>query len=180
MRHTLIPPQERVIVHREYHTRATVVLFAGLSLAVVIGIISMLPGFISAWAADIAAGARVISARSKNDSDNLSRVEVELSADKKILAVLVAGNAGSRASDAVRIITDVRSNVSIFSFKLERSGTSTVTATIQGVAPTRASLLSFKSRLESLSSGARVDLPIEALKESTNVQFSLRTIQNLP
>ena len=58
--------------------------------------------------------------------------------------------------------------------------TSTAVIVMQGVAPTRESLVAFKTRLEGLSPGNQIDLPISGFARSKDLPFSLKVLHHLP
>ena len=51
---------------------------------------------------------------------------------------------------------------------------------VQGIAPTREALVSYKNRLEGLTIGNKVELPISELAKSKDIRFSLRFTRTLP
>jgi hypothetical protein len=180
MRHTLIPIQDRLRIHREYHTRLLIVAASVLSVAVVLGAVGLAPAYLSAWSANSAALASLAAARGSKTDSGLSGVENSLNGDQKLLAALAAGTGGSKLSVVIQSIAAVRSSVRIYSLDVSRQGDSTVVATLNGQSPTRDDLLAFKSRLEAIATSTTVDLPLSELAKSTDVYFSMKITQNNP
>jgi hypothetical protein len=73
----------------------------------------------------------------------------------------------------------MRGSLKFTSFSVMKVATSTYNITIQGLAPTRNSLLTFKTNFENLAPGNKVDLPVSTLAKSTNINFSLQLKQEL-
>ncbi len=150
-----------------------------LAVTVAIGAVALLPADIRARAADRTALQAVSVSKKNNNLAELDQAERELAQGTTLLAALGNDAAQARFSDVVRSIVSMHSPVIVFSFNLSRLSTSSIEATLQGVAPTRDDLLAFKARLEGLAPGARVDLPISTLAKNTNVQFSLKLTEQL-
>ena len=166
-------------MHREYYLRATIVSICALAMAVAVGAVALLPADIRAHAADSAALLAVTTAKNSNAQSDLTVAEDQLSQSNALITALNAGGSQVRFSAVVRAIVAAHSPVQISSFAVNRQGTSTIAVTLQGMAPTRDELLAFKARLEALSPGATVDLPIATLAKNANVPFSLRLTENL-
>ena len=107
-------------------------------------------------------------------------VKAELSADGALVSLLAAGHGAPRISDVVRQISLVRSAITISSLSVDRQGTSSIVAVLGGVALTRDELISFRGRLENLAPGASVDLPIDELAKSPDIDVSIRFAARLP
>lgn len=174
MRHTLIPAQERAAIHSEYHVRVAIVLISTVAVAVAVGIVALFPAYMSALAAEGQARADIQALRSNSEAEGLSKIETELAADKKLITALAKGSQKSQISELVRLVVATRGPVTISSFTADRQGTSTAQLVLKGVAPARADLLAFKSRLEALAVGTKADLPISDLKKSVNLPFSIK------
>jgi hypothetical protein len=155
------------------------VLLLALVASVVIGAGVLFPAFMMAWSADRAVSGDVAVAKSERSKGNLANIEHELSSDESLIGVLSDDAGAARFSDIIRSIVAESSSVSITSLDLARQATSTIVATISGTASTRDDLLSWKSRLEKLTPGATVDLPIDDLKDSADIAFSIRFTEYL-
>ncbi len=178
MRHTLLPHAEKQILRKEYRVRASIVLAFALSVAGLIGIASLMPAF-----------ARTVSERrlvdsliqqKRSDAAMDATLERELAAGQSLLDDLQEGLTATDISGIVQSIAAARKDVSIRSFSVSRVATGTIEAIIQGVAPTRDSLLAFKSRLESLNAGNKADLPLSTLVASKHIPYSIRLTELPP
>ncbi len=166
-------------MHREYLSRVAVVSLCMLSAAVMLGVAALFPADTRARLADKAAVDSADRASRAAGSADLAAAETDLNASKSILAALSADADKPRLSDAVRAISVGHSPIMISSMSFARQGTSTLTISIDGIAPTRSDLLAWKGRLEALAPGATVELPIATLAKSTDVNFSIRLTANL-
>lgn len=166
-------------MHREYFLRATIVFLCVLTGAVVVGMAALFPADIRARLANGEALKAISTAKKSNSLANLDDAEKRLSQTNALLTALGAGSSQVRFSSVIRSIVDIRSSVVLSSFSMSREGTTTVSVTLQGVAPTRNDLLAFKGRLEALSPGSTVDLPISILAKNTDVHFSLKLTEHL-
>ena len=178
MYHTLLPEPEHLVLHREYHVRLAAALCLALASALVVGICALFPAFLRASVAERGALDTVAAAKVIGNSADAS--SAELSADGKLLSAAASGRGAPRFSDAVSGIIGARSHIALTSVSLDRAGSSTISAVLSGVAPTRDELISFKSQLQDLSPGADVDLPIDELAKSSDIQFSMRFTEQLP
>ena len=174
MRHTLIPTNLKKALRHEYHIRALVVLLFMLSVSGIIGIVSMMPAFVYV----------------KTESDNISKtlsalqksagnidgknIDNDAAKQDNILALFNDQSKGkTNNSTIIDSIISVRGNVRITSLAISRTGSTTIVVTIQGVAPTRDSLINFKNQLATVTPGNKIDLPISALAKSKDIQYSL-------
>ena len=114
------------------------------------------------------------------DSESLTKIENELSADGALLSVLEKGVGSTPLSIVIGDLSSMRGPVRLDSFYASRTSTSTISIVIQGISPTRDDLLSFKGRLESRSPGISVDLPISELAKSSNITFSMKVTEPIP
>ncbi|MDB5238765.1 MAG: hypothetical protein JWO00_100 [Candidatus Parcubacteria bacterium] len=166
-------------MHREYYMRLAIVSVCALAVAVTAGAIALFPADIRARAADNAALQAVAAARKNSGLSDLNQAEQQLSQGRTLLAALQTDASQARFSAVIRSIVNIHSPVMISSFAMGRAGSSTVDVTLQGIAPTRNDLLAFKGRLEALSPGSTVDLPISTLAKNANISFSLKLTEPL-
>jgi len=180
MRYTLIPDKYRTLLHREYHIRAISIFLLALAVAFAIGACSLFPAFMTAWLADMGGSAALVAAKDGQGATSLADIKHELVSDAALVAMVSANAVTTKPSDIIGSIIAGSSAVSITSLDLNRQASSTVVATITGTASTRDDLLSWKSELEKVSPGAAVDLPIEELAKSDDIQFSIKLTEQLP
>jgi hypothetical protein len=82
-------------------------------------------------------------------------------------------------SDLIAGLINMRGTLKFTGFSVAKSGTTTYSINLQGIAPTRNSLLSFKSNFENLAPGNKVELPVSELAKSSNINFSLQLKQEI-
>lgn len=178
MRHTLIPTDLRKSLRHEYHMRTGVVLLFMLSIASVIGIVSLLPSFVYITSEKTSGERSLSSLRDVNKEKTGAESIGEL---KKQADTLALFNDQSKSkisySSIIESILGVRGAVELNSLSVSRTGTTTTVIVLRGIAPSRDSLVVFKGRLESAMSGNKVDLPVSALAKSKDIQFSI-TVTN--
>jgi len=145
-----------------------------ISFAIVVGIVSMLPAFIHVRYEKLSVEQTLapLEAAIKSATSTVSLADVKKQAD--ILAMFNDDLKGKiDYSYVIGNVVDVRGPVKITSIAVSKVSTTTVTVSIQGIAPNREALLTFKSRLENAAVGNRVELPISQLAKSSNIPFSL-------
>jgi hypothetical protein len=180
MRHTLLPLQERQSLRKEYRIRAVIVLLFMLSISGFIGIIALFPSFIRAYSEEDAAISKIVSLETGKNSAENKALEDSVALSEKLLASLENGMSGFKASAVINGIIGMRGPLRLTSIAITRTSTTTVSAIVQGIAPTRNSLLSFKTRFEAAAPGNKADLPVSQLGKSSDLQFSLQLTEQLP
>lgn len=179
MRHTLVPANERKALRWEYRIRLIVVYLFFASLVGLVGVGALFPAFMHARQAEQAQLNLVEQLKQKHKSTGYTAVEDALRKDQKIVSFLNT-SVPIRMSALAQSIISLRENVRLTSFNFTPVGTTTVTVSLLGKAPTRNDLLSFKSRLENNLPGSKVELPIGVLAKSTNIDFTLEVKYKLP
>ncbi len=179
MRHTFLPNSERTQIYREYSVRVVAIFSVAIAVAVAVGAAALFPAFMRASTVERSALDAIAAGKAGSPSD-AQVMQDELSADGKLLAALSGSRSASRLSNALRQIALVRSRVSLSAISVARADAGSVDAVLQGTAPTRDELLSFKARLEGIAPGAVVDLPLSQLAQSTDISFSLHLTAKLP
>lgn len=154
--------------------RLLIVAASILSVAVIVGVAGLMPAYVSAWSADNIALSNLAAEKGIKADSGLSDIQKQLNSDQKLLTAVSSGVGKADLSGLIQRVTSVRSTVQIDSFSVSRQTDSSVAMTINGQAPTRADLLSFKSRLEALATSTTVVLPIDELAKSTDVPFTMR------
>lgn len=174
MLHTLLPINERKTLRREYRIRALIVLCFTLSVAGVIGIVSLFPSFIRATIE--ARGNEKALAAFKRDKDDsgLTTIEHNLSQYQALLTTLQAPPLRSRFSDLIPGLVSLRGPIRITSISVSKGQGTDSTVSLQIFAATRDDLLALKSRFEQVVSGNRINLPISALAKSTDIAVTLQ------
>ena len=178
MRHTLIPQNLKKSLRHEYRLRAIVVSLFMLSLAFVIGIISMFPTFVILRSEKNVADKALSSQQNIIGNHDNNTVGDELKKQTNTLALFNEQVGGkTENSRIIEDIVEVRKNVSITSLAISRPASTTMVVMIQGIAPTRDSLIVFKNSLVALNKGNSVDMPISGFTKSKDIPFSL-TLKN--
>jgi hypothetical protein len=150
-----------------------------LSIAGVIGIVSLLPAFVHATLEERSAERVLAPLRLASDTGSTTETTVEVSRQANMLAIFNDSSGGKTDySYIVKSIVGVRGVINIYSIAVSRTSTSTIVAFVQGTAANREALLAFKGRLESAVLGNKVDLPVSQLAKSSNIQFSLSVRNN--
>ena len=108
MRHTFTPKSQRALLDREYRARAAATLAIAMASAAVIGIVSLLPAFISVSATEKSA-LETIAADKTGSSTDAEATQSELSAAGSLVSLLSSNRGAPRLSDAIRQISSVRS-----------------------------------------------------------------------
>ena len=179
MRHTLLPLQEKIVLRREYRFRAVIVLLLLISAAGFIGIISLFPSFIKASYEEKTSEMDVNLLKVEKNKQGLNTLEENISLSKKLLAHFDNEIFQIKTTAIINNLIAIKDTLRITSISISRSTPNTATIIIQGIAPTRNSLLAFKTKFESALPGNKVDLPVSQLGKSTNLQFSLKLTETL-
>lgn len=180
MRHSFLPIQEQDTLKRIYHIHVTIVALFLVSVVGLIGIVSLFPAYISTYTEEHSQLAAVTSLKEDKDTSESSRIQRELQADSAKITVLSKTSSIVRPSAVVTRLVEVRGPVRISSIVLSDISSTTAVVVMQGVAPTRESLVLFKTRLEGLSPGNKVELPISGFARSKDLPFSIKVSHNLP
>ena len=178
MRHTLLPLPERIILRREYRVRSLIVFSFTVSLAAFIGIAALFPAFIKASETVQAAEDQASATTKSTDGANLKDFQTNMLRSLALLEVLSSDN-GPRLSDIVNGIVALRGDLKFDSITVNLVSSTTAGVSLDGVAPTRDSLLRFKSDFESGPSGNKVDLPVSELAKSSNIRFSIQLTEKI-
>jgi hypothetical protein len=150
------------------------------SSALVAGSILLLPAYLRArWEEDKQINAAAELGKSKIEQGT-EAIENEMLTDSTAIAVLDKSLKDERPSVLVERVASLRENIRLTSFSYSGLSTTTAELTVQGVAPTRDSLLSFKSRVESMANNVRADLPISELAKGADIPFSMQIICSIP
>jgi len=179
MRHTLLPLQERIVLRREYYIRINIVFCFLLSLAIFVGISSLFPIYIKALSiqSEFEKQAKQISSEVDN---NVKEVQKSIVNSLAILNSLNKESNSPVISDVINGVINMKGNLNFSSLSVNKTATSTFTIGVQGIAPDRNSLLTFKRNFENMSPKNKVELPVSSLSKSVNIQFSLQLKEELP
>lgn len=177
MQHTLVPPKARKLLRQEYHVRAWIVAFFAVSVAGTVGVASLFPAFMRGSLEERLELDTIATLEKQKNEKGLNKIEAELSSDKVLLAALLDGLERKTLSSEIEKVISEKGNIKITSISVNNAPEGKTQVILQGVAPTREALLSFKIRLENQVPGTETTLPISQLAKSTNIQFSLEIIR---
>ena len=174
MRHTLIPTDLKKSLRHEYRVRAIIVLLFMMSVAWVIGVVSLLPSFVHVKSEKDTAMKTLASLENISGNRKGDGLVVDVAKQAAMLKLFDDQPAGKTLNSMILTsIVSVRGSVKLNSISITRPATTTIAVTILGEAPTRDALINFKNSLTGAISGNKVDLPISELAKSKDVQFSL-------
>lgn len=179
MRHTFLPIEDQRILKKEYRIRVIIVALTALIVVGLIGVITQVPAYLQVVAER--AGHKVAQDPNR-DGDAAARaaeIRKELVADMAMLRSLDA-DVRELPSVIIRDTISARGSVRIYTIEVASIATSSATVIIQGVAPTRDALVSFRSRLETMAVEGKVDLPLSELARSRDIPFSLTYSYQIP
>ncbi|OHA17216.1 MAG: hypothetical protein A3C79_02740 [Candidatus Taylorbacteria bacterium RIFCSPHIGHO2_02_FULL_45_28] len=180
MRHNFLPAKEQNAFKRVYHIHVAIVALFLASVVVLIGLGSLFPVFISVYIEERMQLDTIASLKESKDTNESTRIQKELQVDGARMMILSQITKTVRPSDIIARMIGVRGSVRISSIVLNDVSTSTATIVMQGVAPTREALVLFKTQLEALSPGNKVDLPISGFARSRDLPFAIKINHILP
>ncbi|MBP6858511.1 MAG: hypothetical protein KBC33_01615 [Candidatus Pacebacteria bacterium] len=151
-----------------------------LSVVGVIGIGSLFPAYVKVSFEERGQAALLQGDMGGQASGGIAEMTRELQEDTMLMRELSRTLGGQRPSTLVKDVVSARGSVKIQSIVVSDISTTSAVMVIQGVAATRESLVSFKTRLENMSVGNKVELPISELAKSKDIPFSLRFTRVLP
>lgn len=161
--------------------RVAVVSIVALAVAVFIGCAGLFPAFIrSVEDSNAAADAVTADAKSNVADSALTTAKAELAAANILVTTLAADANQPSFTDVVRAVVSVSNGVAVSGLDISSSDPKTVSVIITGNAPTRDSLLAYRTRLEKLFVGTKIDIPIADLAKNSNLGINLRFAIKLP
>ena len=183
MNYSLLPENERIILRKEYRIRAGIVLCVVLSIAVVIGTVSLFPAYVHTLYATSQTAALASTTTLVSDAE-YARMKADLAVASTQLALVGPYVHAPAPSSLIEQVIRLRDTVRIqaISFTSEPVAADArkipVTIVIRGIAPTRDALLSFRDRLAAVPE-TKVTLPLSELTKSIDVPFSLTVQQTI-
>jgi hypothetical protein len=179
MRHTLLPLHERIVLRREYYRRVTIVFCFTFSLAVLVGIATLFPTFIRAMNLQAEAEKMANEVQSEPEDNNLKEIQKSVAKSLSLLDSLQKEKSTPKISDLIEGVINMRGVVTFTNFTATKTSTTTFAMSIQGVAPSRNALLTFKNNFENQLPGNKIDLPVSELAKNSNFQFTLQLRQKI-
>jgi hypothetical protein len=161
--------------------RVAVVSIVALAVAILIGCVGLFPAFIRSLENGRAAVAAIALDAKNNVTDSaLATAKTELVSANTLVTTLASDAAQPSFTDVIRSIVSVSNGVSISGIDLASSDAKTLTVAITGDAPTRDSLLAYRTRLETLFAGTKIEIPIADLAKNSNLDINLHFTIKLP
>lgn len=173
MDHTLLPADQKKTLLHEYRVRAAIVALFVIAGALLIAVAGEVPSFLKVYTDMTAAHAAIADINDKKAVNGTASIEKILASDKTLVTLFMSNTDKIRMSSVIDALLGLRQNIRLTSIALTRTPKA-VGIVVQGVAPTRESLLAYRDRLQSSVAGGPIDVPIGALTKSTDVQFSLQ------
>ncbi|MDQ2932784.1 MAG: hypothetical protein M3Q80_00170 [bacterium] len=177
MRHSFLPTIEQKKLKREYHIHLLVVMLFFLSAVGLIGSASLFPSYVQInIEAKEQQGAMNIL-KSDNDQSGIADLEKELGLHAIRMAALGDPKQLSVAS-VIESVVGIRGTVKIEAISIDQTfSTTSMIIKITGKAPTRDSLSGYKSRLEKMVAGTKVELPLSDFAKNKDIPFTMRVTQ---
>lgn len=174
MNYTFLPQIERNKLKREYRIRASVVSLFVLSVVMIIGIAALFPTFISSKIVEKNELARIAEINKTNNESGLEIIKTQLNRDNILMNSVEDAVSTPTFYTAVKDIVTAKGSVKLYSIAVTGFSTTTIDVVIQGLAPSRDSLIAFKNRLETSLPGSSANLPLSDLAKNKDIQFSLK------
>ena len=158
--------------------RLLIVALFMCSVAGIISIVALFPAFIHAIFQESDQLHQIALVSSQKSDSSISMAKNELALTKNISDALEKEIHVTPVSQVIEKISAVRGNSSIVSLSVVRNTATSFTLVIQGLAPTRDALIALKSRIESSVPNSKVDLPIDELIQTKDIQYLLKIYLN--
>ncbi len=176
IRHTLLPEDEIKSLRREYRIRLIIIFLFFISIAVVIGILSLFPAYLAVYSPDTWALARYDEQQVNKQLISTEEMQKQLARTQMIVQkITVAEDSAGYADMVENILSHRTGKISITSFDLSRSAgtTTSAVAVITGKASSREALINFKKNLEGDTRFKKVELPLSDLAKNRDIKFTL-------
>jgi hypothetical protein len=182
---TLLPKNEIQHIKHEYLLRWIILVLFFLSVAVWIGIISLFPAYIFSAAEGKNASDRAVKVDNELETENNNQILAE-ARDANTVIHAIAGTQDSLFFSSLIEDIDARRvpGMIVTSFSLSHVGggagsdsantaVNASTISISGTAATRDILVAFEQNIENDPRLTKVELPVSALAENTNINFTM-------
>lgn len=175
-----MPLNERKALRLDYLIRFCTVFCWMIAAAAIIGVVALLPVYVRVHYLAVQTESAASAMASSAERQNRVSMEKELASTATLLQVLDGDISLEKPSTVLERVVRERGSVKITNLSYELQGTSTVAVTMQGRAPTREDLLSFRDGLLETFPLSKIDLPFSELAKSKNFDFSLKLNYSLP
>ncbi len=175
MRHSFLPEKEQSTLRRGYLVRIAIAMLFLLSLAGLIGVGSLFPAYIYGYTEEKSQDKVAATLKENQNVDTVTKLRNELLVDATRMQKLSV-NSALVPTDIIEQIISSRGQVPFDSIFIDDVGTTTLTVTVNGVAPTRESLVSLRNRLQVFAVGNKIDLPISGLAKNKDIPFTFKFV----
>jgi hypothetical protein len=179
MRHSFLPQYEQKILKHGYRVHLIVAILFLLSGVGIMGIIFLFPAYVYVSMDRENQNTLLISSKKRIDTAGIVDYEKDFKLDLVLLNTVSDVVKRIQSSDLIEKVVSVRSSVKITSIAIVSVSTTTAKIIVQGVSPTRESLLLFKGYLEKLAPDNKVELPLSEFTKNKDITFSLNLIHTL-
>src|SRR3990167_9368714 len=170
----LLTEEERQKVAHEYAMRRAIVILLTLILVLVVGIIGLLPSYVLSNARENEALERMRIMCSVGEREDDATLQVWLKETNRKLQVLSPALDTDRPSDFIEKILDQRiTGIAVTDFSWARAKDKVILS-INGVATSRQSLITFENRINSSKYFSEVALPISNLAKDKDIDFQIK------
>ena len=181
--YTLLPEKEAGALRLEYKIRILIVLLFFVSSAVIVGIISLIPGYVISSIKENELTSKLEELKKSKEARGIDATIVELKQGSDILRQIQQDVKESSFANAIQNTVSAKLPKAIFasmqiSSIAETNSTSTNDSSyevlIQGKSATRESLLEFKRNIEKNPIFSKVEFPIPDLTKTKDVAFAIK------
>lgn len=172
----LLPKAEKEAIRREYRLRLVVVTLWFFSATVAIALMLLMPSYLRSSQREDAAQGRFDLLSDNVKKQNVTKEQTALLDAKRRLSLVDQKAPALYLHELfMRVVADTGGRVSVHALALRAEGDTRV-LDIQGVAQTRASLLSYVKNIESTGLFDTVDVPPSNFAKNAELDFSLRAV----
>lgn len=170
----LLTEEERRKVAHEYAMHRAIVVLLALILVLVVGIIGLLPSYVLSNARENEALERTRIMGGSGQRGDDTTLQVWLGETNQKLQVLSPALDTDRPSDFIEKILDQRiTGIAVTGFSWVRTKDK-ITLSVNGVATSRQSLITFENHINSSGYFSEVTLPISNLAKDRDIDFQIK------
>lgn len=175
----LLPVEEKKRITQVFYFRLLVLFSATLGLSIFVGILALVPVYLTIAAKNTSIEQKIALQKSEAlpafNEQTLAFVK-----DLNLKVALIENGQKNQFIVSQKVINAVMAHqlpgIKLTAFTYDHDSLKGKKVTIQGIAPTRETLLAFRLALEQDKLFKQVDLPISNFIKGSNIQFSLNLI----
>lgn len=172
-----LPEEKKKGYFAEYRIRAILVFIHMITFSVIVGLISLLPAYVSSKIKKTESSLDLTSI-SRNNNRQIAFEQNEMQAKKteKILSNINLNGTESLVffEDILKVVlSNKNKNIKIDTFEIAEPNSHDFSIKISGIAMTRESLVSFKNSLAKDSRLTKVEMPDSDLTKSKNIPYNI-------